>query len=244
MRILRTIKRKKITTSALIITVLAMAGVVGLVHRSDYIQPSSEKKAASEVSSKAEGEGNTNNNPSKASQEVSNGQPTDLSRAVRYSAKGGVYSFIYPEGWQRTDSERSDGEAQIELLSPDGTRGSLMLVFATTTNPDSLALPGAIQFGTVTDLSGGLKVWQLNKDRSTRDGTKEGSVEYCPNLKLVSQRQDDVRFSQPLDNGRYLTVLGGFCIRQKNVPEGNYEEQVSSAEWHKALEIIDSIKIR
>jgi hypothetical protein len=151
-----------------------------------------------------------------------------------YVSKRGKFSLRYPPGWDISGfqggtpvaaADLNGQETQIRLLhSEDGANQ-----FGMDVRLSSSVGGGVYAHGSADRLSNGLVVWTADRQLD------------CPDMQLVS---GGGQFVTRLPNGTPLGMYGSFCWGQKSTTSYSYDQQIASASFRQARQIIESIKTK
>jgi hypothetical protein len=164
-----------------------------------------------------------------------------------YTAEVGNFTFKYPEDGQVTSTKIDPTvsqyqKQQIDIVpsaSNNSSENNFNFSFFVTSPNTALENTSKGQDWSSADLEtfqNGLTHAITKKQESF--GESRG---YCPNMTIVGKDNTIYYYGYPLKNKYYISGAGGYCMRQKDAPSLNYDQQINSDQWKKMKLILKSV---
>ena len=165
-----------------------------------------------------------------------------------YTSVVGGFSLKYPPSWELSgfhdgnpvaDSQVNGRETEIRIVS-NSVQGQGARVNNFGIQLNVMVAPGSkVGFdtydnGTTATLANGITIWEEKEQINSATGP---STDTCPTIQVGN----DDSYSMQLANGKYLSVFGSFCWGQGQTTTESYTQQMASAEWNDAVNLVKSI---
>lgn len=164
-----------------------------------------------------------------------------------YASDIGNFTFKYPAEWQISNVKIDATVAPYQKQQIDIAPGTAdnptennfnFSLFIQNPNP-ALESTSQDQDWSGTDVKtfqNGLTLATTKKQESFSES--RGS---CPNMTIVGKDNKIYYYGYPLKNKYYLSGIGGYCMRQKDITSLSYDQQINSDQWEKMILILKSV---